>query len=68
MTEHASAPQTITLVCEGCERVIEADAPDALRAIGAATQVCGFRAQKVVIEVGGVCADCHQGSKRAGSC
>ena len=68
MTEHASAPQTITLVCEGCERVIEADAPDAFRAIGAATQTSGFRARNVVIEVGGTCADCHEGSRRGGSC
>jgi Fur family transcriptional regulator, zinc uptake regulator len=68
MTEHASAPQTITLVCEGCERVIEADAPDAFRAIGTATQTSGFRARNVVIEVGGTCADCDEGSKRGGSC
>ncbi len=65
MTEHASAPQTITLVCEGCERVIEADAPDAFRAIGTATQTSGFRARHVVIEVRGVCADCYDGSTRA---
>ena len=68
MTEHASAPQTITLVCEGCERVIEADAPDALHAIGAATRVSGFRAQNVVIEVSGICMDCQETCKRGGSC
>jgi Fur family zinc uptake transcriptional regulator len=68
MTEHASAPQTITLVCEGCERVVEADAPAAVRAIGAATQMSGFRANTVVIEVSGVCIDCQEMKKRAGSC
>ena len=68
MTEHARGPQTITLVCEGCERVVEADAPDAFQAIGAATRTSGFRARNVVIEVGGVCADCLEGKKRGGSC
>jgi Fur family zinc uptake transcriptional regulator len=68
MTEHERGPQAITLVCEGCERVVEADAPEAFRAIGRATQTRGFRARNVVIEVGGVCADCHDGSKRGGSC
>jgi Fur family transcriptional regulator, zinc uptake regulator len=68
MTEHASAPHTITLVCDGCERVIEADAPEAFRAIGAATQPSGFRAQNVVIEVSGICMDCQGTSERVGSC
>jgi len=68
MTEHASGPQTITLVCEGCDRVIEADAPDAFRVIGLATRTSGFRARHVVIEVGGVCADCHDANVRGGSC
>ena len=68
MTEHATAPQTITLVCEGCERVTEADAPEAWRAVGQATRAGGFRTHNVVIEVSGACADCHDASKRAGSC
>jgi len=68
MTEHASGPQTITLICEGCDRVIEADAPDAFRVIGLATRTSGFRARHVVIEVGGVCADCHDANVRGGSC
>src|SRR5271157_2027273 len=44
MTEHTAGPQTITLVCEGCERVIESDAPDAFRAIGLSARASGFRA------------------------
>ena len=68
MTEHASASQTITLLCEGCERVVEADAPDAFRAIGLATRTSSFRAQNVVIEVSGMCMDCQETSKRGGSC
>jgi Fe2+ or Zn2+ uptake regulation protein len=68
MTEHASASQTITLLCKGCERVVEADAPDAFRAIGLATRTSSFRAQNVVIEVSGICMDCQESSKRGGSC
>jgi Fur family zinc uptake transcriptional regulator len=68
MTEHASAPQSITLVCEDCERVTEADASGAFRAIGVATRASGFRARNVVIEVSGVCAECHEASGRGGSC
>ncbi len=68
MTEHAASPRTITLVCEGCERVTEADAPDAFRAIGVATQECGFRARNMVIEVSGICAECYDAKPRGGSC
>ncbi len=67
MTEHSNAPQTIALLCEGCERVVEADAPDAFRAIGVAAKTSGFRARDVVIEVRGACADCD-GNFRGGAC
>jgi Fur family zinc uptake transcriptional regulator len=68
MTEHTAGPQTITLVCEGCERVIESDAPDAFRAIGLSARASGFRARNVVIEVSGICAECHDAKTRGGSC
>ena len=68
MTEHASNPQTIALVCDGCERVTEAEASDAFRVIGLAARASGFRARNVVIEVSGTCADCHDAGKRGGSC
>ncbi len=68
MTEHTTGPQTITLVCEGCERVTEADAPDAFRAIGHSTRASGFRARNVVVEVSGICAECYDVKVRGGSC
>ena len=68
MTEHTAGPQTITLVCEGCERVIESDAPDAFRAIGLSARASGFRARNVVIEVSGICAECHDAKTLGGSC
>ncbi len=58
MTEHPSVPQTITYVCEDCERVSEVEAPEAFRAIGLSTKASGFRARNTVIEVAGVCAEC----------
>ncbi len=59
MTEHAKAPQTLTFVCDDCERVTEVDAPEAFRAIGDATKAGHFHARRTLIEVSGVCADCH---------
>ncbi len=58
MMEHRSAPETVALVCEGCERVVEVEAADAFRAIGLAARASRFRARSVVVEVGGVCAEC----------
>ncbi len=68
MTEHPASPQTITLVCEGCERVSEADAPDAFRAIELSTRESGFRARHVVIEVSGICAECYDAQRWGASC
>jgi Fur family zinc uptake transcriptional regulator len=58
MTEHRAAPGAIALVCEGCERVIEAEAEEAFRAIGLASEASGFRPRAIVIEVSGLCAEC----------
>ncbi len=68
MTEHAGAPQTITLVCEGCECVTETAAPDAFRAIELSSHASGFRARNLVIEVSGICAECYDSNRRGGSC
>jgi Fur family zinc uptake transcriptional regulator len=62
MTEHGSMPQTITFVCEECERVTEAEASEAFRAIGLTAKASRFRARNTVIEVSGVCAECDAGS------
>jgi Fur family transcriptional regulator, zinc uptake regulator len=58
MMEHASAPETIALVCEECERVVEVEAAETFRAIGAAARASRFQAKSVVVEVGGACAEC----------
>ncbi len=68
MTEHTADLQTITLVCEGCQRVIESDALDAFRAIGVSARASGFRVRNVVIEVSGICAECHEAKTRGGTC
>lgn len=62
MTEHASIPQAITFVCSDCERVTEAGAADAFRAIALAAKASGFNAKSTVVEVSGVCAECLSAS------
>jgi Fur family zinc uptake transcriptional regulator len=59
MTDHPSLPQTITFVCDECDRVAEVDAPDAIRAIGRTTQSGHFHARNTTVEVSGVCAECQ---------
>ncbi len=68
MTDHPGAPQSITFVCEDCDRVTEVEAPDALRAIGRATEAGHFRPRSTVIEVSGTCAECQDSSGRGASC
>jgi Fur family transcriptional regulator, zinc uptake regulator len=58
MMEHRAAPETLALVCEGCERVVEVEAADAFRAIGLSSKASGFRARAIVVEVTGLCAEC----------
>jgi Fur family transcriptional regulator, zinc uptake regulator len=59
MAEHASAIQTVTVICDDCERVTEMDAGDAYRAIGEATKAAHFYPRATVIEVSGICAECR---------
>ncbi|MBT3071652.1 transcriptional repressor [Rhodomicrobium sp. Az07] len=66
MADHECAAHTITLVCEDCDRVIEAAAPDAYRAIAAATQATGFMIRRTVVEVSGLCDECAR--RRAATC
>jgi Fur family zinc uptake transcriptional regulator len=60
MAEHASALQTVTVICDDCERVTEMDAGDAYRAIGEAAKASHFYPRTAVIEVSGVCAECRE--------
>jgi Fur family transcriptional regulator, zinc uptake regulator len=68
MTEHPNVPQTITFVCDDCERVSEIDAPDAIGAIGRTSEATRFHARSTLIEVSGVCRDCHDREGDKTSC
>ena len=61
MAEHANALQTVTVICDDCERVTEIDPGDAYRAIREAANAAHFYARDTVIEVSGVCAECREG-------
>jgi Fur family transcriptional regulator, zinc uptake regulator len=63
MTEHESARKTITFICEGCEYVFELDAPEAYRAIGDATLAARFTPRRTMIEVSGLCYECHEAAE-----
>jgi Fur family zinc uptake transcriptional regulator len=60
MAAHERARQTVTFICDGCQRVSEIEAPDAFRAIGEACESAGFFARGTVMEVSGVCAECQE--------
>jgi Fur family zinc uptake transcriptional regulator len=60
MAEHAGALQTVTVICDDCERVTEMDAEDAYRAIREAAKAARFHPRATVIEVSGVCAECRE--------
>ncbi|MGB9028106.1 MAG: Fur family transcriptional regulator [Rhodomicrobium sp.] len=59
MTGHESTPQTVTFVCEGCERVTEVEAPAAYRAIGEVSEAVRFHPRSTIVEVSGTCAECR---------
>lgn len=67
MTEHPTAPQTITFICDDCECVTEVEAPDAIGAIGRTSEASSFSLRNTLIEVSGICADCrNRGRARVG--
>ncbi len=65
MTEHESARQTVTLLCDSCGRVSEVDAPEAYGAIAGACTGARFHPRATMIEVIGVCADCRAAAEGA---
>ncbi len=65
LSEHDDAHSMLVLVCEGCCRVAEAEAPDAWRAIKSMTQSSGFSVTDTVLEIEGICADCRAAPGRA---
>lgn len=60
LSEHDEAHSMLVLVCEGCCRVAEAEAPEAWHAIKHMTQSSGFAVTDTVLEIQGTCADCRQ--------
>ena len=54
----------LVLVCEGCCRVAEAEAPDAWQAIKRMTQSSDFAVTDTVLEIQGTCADCRAAPAR----
>ena len=65
LSEHEDAKSMLVLVCEGCCRVAEAEAPEAWHAIKRMTQSSGFAVTDTVLEIEGVCADCSAAPDRA---
>ena len=59
LTEHEKTAQTIVFLCEGCERVGEAPASEALNAISKTTEAEGFVVRNTILEVTGVCGECR---------
>lgn len=60
LSEHGNANSMLVLVCDGCYRVAEAEAPDAWGAIKTVTQSSGFAVTETILEIQGTCADCRK--------
>ncbi len=65
LSEHGAANSMLVLVCDGCCRVAEAEAPDAWGAIKSVTQSSGFAVTETVLEIQGTCADCRKAPGKA---
>lgn len=65
LSDHDETNSMLVLVCEGCCRVAEAEAPEAWHAIKRMTQSSGFAVTDTVLEVQGTCADCRTASGKA---
>jgi Fur family zinc uptake transcriptional regulator len=65
MTDHESAPQIVTLICEDCQRVTELDTPAAFQAVDEASSTARFHPRSIIIEVSGVCAECREAAGSA---
>jgi Fur family transcriptional regulator, zinc uptake regulator len=65
LSQHGEATPMVVLLCEGCNRVAEAEAPTAWGAIEAITQDSGFSVSATVFEVQGQCPDCRKHPPKA---
>ncbi len=65
LSRHKDAASMVVLLCEGCNRVAEAEAPEAWGAIEAITQDSGFAVSATVLEIQGQCPDCRKHPPKA---
>ena len=65
LSDHDETNSMLVLVCEGCCRVAEAEAPEAWHAIKRMTQSSGFAVTDTVLEIQGTCADCRAAPGKA---
>ena len=56
---HGETENVVFLICEGCGSVGEAPAGAVQRSLDAATAAAGFVPRLPVIEITGLCANCH---------
>jgi Fur family transcriptional regulator, zinc uptake regulator len=67
LSDHDERNSMLVLVCEGCCRIAEADAPEAWRAIETMTRSSGFAISDSVLEIQGTCADCRKKAVKEGA-
>jgi Fur family transcriptional regulator, zinc uptake regulator len=65
LSRHENAASMVVLLCEACNRVAEAEAPEAWGAIKAITQDSGFSVSATVLEIQGQCPDCRKNATKA---
>lgn len=65
LSRHENASSMVVLLCEACNRVAEAEAPEAWGAIKAITHDTGFSVSATVLEIQGQCPDCRKNAPRA---
>jgi Fur family transcriptional regulator, zinc uptake regulator len=59
LSRHEESASIVILLCEGCNRVAEADASQAWDAIKAITRDSEFSVSATVLEIQGQCSDCR---------
>jgi Fur family zinc uptake transcriptional regulator len=59
LSRHDDQPSMVILLCEGCDRVAEANASEAWDAIKAITKDNEFSISATVLEIQGQCSDCR---------
>lgn len=65
LSRHKDSASMVILLCEACNRVAEAEAPEAWGAIKAITQDNGFAVSATVLEIQGQCPDCRKSPSKA---